>query len=72
MQPGEVQRWRLLNATDSENFQLVLVSEANPQQGPGLNVVAMDGITVPKTYHVAATIPIAATAVRAPSWQTRW
>jgi FtsP/CotA-like multicopper oxidase with cupredoxin domain len=57
MQPGEVQRWRLLNATDSENFQLVLVSEANPQQGPGLNVVAMDGITVPKTYHVAATIP---------------
>ena len=58
MQPGEVQRWRLLNATDSENFQLVLVSEANPQQGPGFNVVAMDGITVPKTYHVAATMPI--------------
>jgi FtsP/CotA-like multicopper oxidase with cupredoxin domain len=58
MQPGEVQRWRLLNATDSENFQLVLVSEANPQQGPGLNVVAMDGITVPKTYHLAATMPI--------------
>ncbi len=58
MQPGEVQRWRLLNATDSENFQLVLVSKANPQQGPGLNVVAMDGITVPKTYHLAATIPI--------------
>ena len=58
MQPGEVQRWRLLNATDSENFQLVFVSEANPQQGPGLNVVAMDGITVPKTYHLAATIPM--------------
>ena len=53
-----MQRWRLLNATDSENFQLVFVSQANPQQGPGLNVVAMDGITVPKTYHVAATIPI--------------
>jgi FtsP/CotA-like multicopper oxidase with cupredoxin domain len=58
MQPGEVQRWRLLNATDSENLQLVLVSNVNPQLGPGLNVVAMDGITVPKTYHVAATAPI--------------
>ena len=26
MQPGEVQRWRLLNATDGDNLQLVLVS----------------------------------------------
>jgi FtsP/CotA-like multicopper oxidase with cupredoxin domain len=54
MQPGEVQRWRLLNAADAENLQLVLASSADPTQGPGLNVVAMDAITVPKTYHVAA------------------
>jgi FtsP/CotA-like multicopper oxidase with cupredoxin domain len=60
MQPGEVQRWRLLNATDAETFQLVLVLKDHPQQGfpTGLNVVAMDGITVPKTYHIAATAPI--------------
>ena len=43
MQPGEVQRWRLLNATDGDNLQMVL-------QGHGLNVVAMDAITVPNTY----------------------
>ena len=30
MQPGEVQRWRLLNATDGDNLQLVLVSSVNP------------------------------------------
>jgi FtsP/CotA-like multicopper oxidase with cupredoxin domain len=49
MQPGEVQRWRLLNATDGDNLQLVLVSNVKGQQGLGLNVVAMDAITVPKT-----------------------
>ena len=54
MRPGEVQRWRLLNATDGDNLQLVLVSSANRNQGLGFNVVAMDAITVPKTYHLAA------------------
>jgi hypothetical protein len=29
MQPGEVQRWRLLNAIDGDNLQLVLVSQSN-------------------------------------------
>ena len=29
MQPGEVQRWRLLNATDGDNLQLVLVSSVD-------------------------------------------
>jgi FtsP/CotA-like multicopper oxidase with cupredoxin domain len=60
---GEVQRWRLLNATDAENLQLVLVSSVSPQQGPGLNVVAMDGITVPKTYHITALPPAPGGAV---------
>jgi FtsP/CotA-like multicopper oxidase with cupredoxin domain len=58
MQPGEVQRWRLLNAADAENLQLVLVSSADPTQGLGLNVVAMDGITVPKIYRLAAGDPL--------------
>jgi len=53
-----VQRWRLLNATDGDNLQLVLVSSANGSQGLGFNVVAMDGITVPKTYPLAALDPL--------------
>jgi FtsP/CotA-like multicopper oxidase with cupredoxin domain len=58
MRPGEVQRWRLLNAIDGDNLQLVLVSQSNGNQGLGLNVVAMDGITVPKTYPLAALDPL--------------
>jgi FtsP/CotA-like multicopper oxidase with cupredoxin domain len=58
MQPGEVQRWRLLNATDGDALQLVLVSSENPQNGLGLNVVAMDAITVPKTYHLQPGDPL--------------
>jgi FtsP/CotA-like multicopper oxidase with cupredoxin domain len=52
MRPGEVQRWRLLNATDGDNLQMVLVSNEKGQEGLGLNVVAMDAITVPKTYRL--------------------
>jgi len=58
MRPGEVQRWRLLNATDGDNLQLVLKSSENGNQGLGLNVVAMDAITVPKTYRLAAGDPL--------------
>jgi FtsP/CotA-like multicopper oxidase with cupredoxin domain len=58
MQPGEVQRWRLLNAMDGENLQLVLVSNEAGGEGLGLNVVAMDGITVPKTYHLNPGDPL--------------
>jgi len=58
MQPGEVQRWRLLNATDGDNLQLRLVSNEDPQKGLGLNVVAMDAITVPKTYHLQPGDPL--------------
>src|SRR3974377_2348086 len=56
MQPGEVQRWRLLNATDGDNFQLVLASNVKGGRGVGLNVVALDAITLPKTYHLAAPV----------------
>src|SRR5438552_3904951 len=52
MRPGEVQRWRLLNATDGDNLQLVLVSNEKGKEGLGLNVVAMDAITVPETYRL--------------------
>ena len=58
MRPGEVQRWRLLNATDGDNLQLVLVSNVEGQQGLGLNVVAMDAITVPKTYRLEPGDPL--------------
>ncbi len=58
MQPGEVQRWRMLDAADGDNLQLVLVSNLVGQPGLGLNVVAMDGITVPKTYRLAPGDPL--------------
>jgi FtsP/CotA-like multicopper oxidase with cupredoxin domain len=58
MRPGEVQRWRLLNATDGDNLQLVLASNKAGGEGLGLNVVAMDAITVPKTYHLSPGDPL--------------
>src|SRR5438270_13794733 len=58
MHPGEVQRWRLLNATDGDNLQLVLVSKETGQEGLGLNVVEMDAITVPKTYRLEPGDPV--------------
>jgi FtsP/CotA-like multicopper oxidase with cupredoxin domain len=58
MQPGEVQRWRLLNATDGDNLQLVLVSKEAGGQGLGINVIAMDAITVPKTYRLEPDDPL--------------
>jgi FtsP/CotA-like multicopper oxidase with cupredoxin domain len=45
MRPGEVQRWRMLNASASENLMIDL-------EGHGLNIVAMDGITVSKMYQL--------------------
>ena len=45
MRPGEVQRWRLLNATDGDNLLVTLVSKDAGEQGLGLNVAAMDAIT---------------------------
>ncbi|TMJ41681.1 MAG: hypothetical protein E6G90_19820 [Alphaproteobacteria bacterium] len=58
MRPGEVQRWRLLNATDGDNLQLVLVSNEKGKEGLGLNVVAMDAITVPETYRLTPGDPL--------------
>jgi FtsP/CotA-like multicopper oxidase with cupredoxin domain len=58
MRPGELQRWRLLNATDGDNLQLVLVSTEEGKVGLGLNVVAMDAITVPKTYRLNPGDPL--------------
>jgi len=58
MRPGEVQRWRLLNATDGDNLLLTLVSKDAGEQGLGLNVVAMDAITVPKTYPLEPGDPL--------------
>jgi FtsP/CotA-like multicopper oxidase with cupredoxin domain len=58
MRPGEVQRWRLLNATDGDNLLLTLVSKEASEQGLGLNVVAMDAITVPKSYRLDPGDPL--------------
>ncbi len=51
MRPGEVQRWRLLNASDSDNLVIAL-------QSHGLNIVAMDGITVSNMYRLKAGAPV--------------
>jgi FtsP/CotA-like multicopper oxidase with cupredoxin domain len=58
MRPGEVQRWRLLNATDGDNLLLTLVSKEAGEQGLGLNIVAMDAITVPKSYRLDPGDPL--------------
>jgi FtsP/CotA-like multicopper oxidase with cupredoxin domain len=60
IRPGKVQRWRLLNATDGDNLQLVLApnEEGEGKKGLGLNVVAMDAITVPKTYRLNPGDPL--------------
>jgi FtsP/CotA-like multicopper oxidase with cupredoxin domain len=58
MRPGEVQRWRLLNATDGDNLLLTVVSPDDSQQGLPLNIVAMDGITVKKIYTLNPGDPV--------------
>jgi len=50
MRPGEVQRWRMLNAASGETLLVAL-------QGHALNVIANDGITVPNTVVVPAGTP---------------
>ena len=51
MRPGEVQRWRLLNASMGENLVVAL-------EGHGLNIIAMDGITVPRMHRLQREAPI--------------
>jgi FtsP/CotA-like multicopper oxidase with cupredoxin domain len=51
MRPGEVQRWRLLNASEGDNLLIAL-------EGHGLNIVAMDGITVPSMYKLGPGDPV--------------
>jgi FtsP/CotA-like multicopper oxidase with cupredoxin domain len=58
MRPGEVQRWRLLNATEGDNLLLTLASKDPAKPGLGLNVVAMDGITVENTHHLEPGDPL--------------
>ncbi len=50
MRPGEVQRWRMLNAASGETILVAL-------QGHDLNVIANDGITVPNMVTVPAGTP---------------
>src|SRR5918992_1513201 len=51
MRPGEVQRWRWLNAAEGENLLVAL-------QGHGLHVVAMDGITAAEMTSLAPEAPL--------------
>jgi FtsP/CotA-like multicopper oxidase with cupredoxin domain len=51
MRPGEVQRWRWLNAAEGENLLVAL-------QGHGLSVVAMDGITAAEMTSLPAEAPL--------------
>jgi FtsP/CotA-like multicopper oxidase with cupredoxin domain len=51
MRPGEVQRWRLLNASEGDNLLLAL-------EDHGLDIVAMDGITVEQPYQLTPGDPV--------------
>jgi len=51
MRPGEVQRWRWLNATEGDNLPVAL-------QGHSLNIVAMDGITAANVNSLPAEAPV--------------
>jgi len=51
MRPGEVQRWRWLNAAEGENLLVAL-------QGHGLNIVAMDAITVGEMTRLPPDTPV--------------
>jgi len=51
MHPGEVQRWRLLNATEGDNLLIAL-------QGHGLNVISMDGVTASNMYSLKSGTPV--------------
>src|SRR5215469_2755398 len=51
MRPGEVQRWRFLNAAEGKNLLVAL-------QGHGLNIIAMDGITVSNMYQLKTGAPV--------------
>jgi FtsP/CotA-like multicopper oxidase with cupredoxin domain len=50
MRPGEIQRWRLLNAASGETLVVGL-------QGHGLNIIANDGITVPQMRSLDPVVP---------------
>jgi FtsP/CotA-like multicopper oxidase with cupredoxin domain len=50
MRPGEVQRWRLLNAAAGETLVVTL-------QGHSLNIIANDGITVPQMRTLGEGVP---------------
>ena len=52
MRPGEVQRWRLLNASSDDTLLVAL-------QGHGLNIIAMDGVTVANMYRLKRGEPVA-------------
>src|SRR5919109_730255 len=51
LRPGEVQRWRWLNAAEGENLLVAL-------QGHGLNVVAMDGLTAAEMTSLPPEAPV--------------
>ena len=48
MQPGEVQRWRILNADAIDYFDLALVDAEGRTIKDGLKFLARDGITLPR------------------------
>ncbi len=51
MKPGEVQRWRMLNAVSGLSLALTL-------QGHALNIVSIDGLNIPQMFPLAAGSPI--------------
>jgi FtsP/CotA-like multicopper oxidase with cupredoxin domain len=50
MRPGEVQRWRVLNAASGETLVVAL-------QGHSLHIIANDGITIPEMQTLGLEVP---------------
>ncbi|MFM2438169.1 MAG: hypothetical protein RLZ55_988 [Actinomycetota bacterium] len=58
LRPGEVQRWRLVNADAIDYFDLALVDAAGQVISGGLHVIARDGIPLPAVRSVDSQLVV--------------
>ena len=58
MRPGEVQRWRLLAATAAVPLVVALRSSDSACPVPSLNVVSLDGLTIPRMVTLPPGRPV--------------
>ena len=58
LRPGEVQRWRLVNADAIDYFDLALVDAAGQVISGGLHLIARDGIPLPAVRSVDSQLVV--------------